>query len=150
MLLDVNPAFCWAIVCTCVKDQVIDEKDDYKKIRLRGFDYKLFEEDEGRGKREGLDEYPYLKHLIQLWTGYWLIQMEKMNKAVCIKNCFTSNGGGKRPVKTFQKARVLEMYWLHLFVSQYIGMGGAGYVDYIHYSFEEILVAYGVDETEIR
>ena len=43
----------------------------------------------------------------------------------------------------------MEMYWLYFFVYQYIGTGG-GSVDYMYYSFEEILVAYGVDETEIR
>ena len=37
------------IVCTCVKDHVIDEKEDYKDIGLFGFDYKLFEEEEGVG-----------------------------------------------------------------------------------------------------
>ena len=55
-----------AIVWTCVKGQVIDEREDYKEIGLRGFNYKLFEEKYGRGKREVLDRYPYLKHLIQL------------------------------------------------------------------------------------
>ena len=29
-----------AIVWTCVKDHIIDEKEDYKDIGLRGFDYK--------------------------------------------------------------------------------------------------------------
>ena len=47
-----------AIIWTFVKEEVIDEKEDYKDIGLRGFDYKLFEEEEGRGKREGLDGYP--------------------------------------------------------------------------------------------
>ena len=65
------------IVWICVKDHIIDEKEDYKEIGLCGFDYKLFEEEEGGGKREGLDGYPYLKHIIQLWRGYWLRQMEK-------------------------------------------------------------------------
>ena len=32
---------------TCVKDYIIDEKEDYKDIGLSGFDYKLFEEEEG-------------------------------------------------------------------------------------------------------
>ena len=32
------------IVLTCVKDHVIDKKEDYKEIGLRGFDYSLFEE----------------------------------------------------------------------------------------------------------
>ena len=39
------------IVWTCVKDHVIEEKEDYKEIGLRGFDYSLFEEKKGGGKR---------------------------------------------------------------------------------------------------
>ena len=42
------------IVWTCVKDPVIEEKEDYKEIGLGGFDYSFFEEKEGRGKRDGL------------------------------------------------------------------------------------------------
>ena len=60
-----------------MKDHVIEEKEDYKEIRLHGFDYSLFEEKEGRGKREGIYGYPYLKHLIKLWPGDWVRQMEK-------------------------------------------------------------------------
>ena len=52
------------VVWTCVKDHIIDEKEDYKYIGLHGFDYKLSEEEEGGGTREGLYVYPYLKHLI--------------------------------------------------------------------------------------
>ena len=69
-----------AIVWTCVKDHIIDEKEDYKDIGLRGFYYKIFEEEEGGGTREGLDAYPYLKHIIQLWPGDWVNQMEKSTK----------------------------------------------------------------------
>ena len=32
-----------AIVWNCVKDHIIDEKEDYKDIGLHGFDYKSFE-----------------------------------------------------------------------------------------------------------
>ena len=49
-----------------MKDHIIDEKEEYKGIGLRGFDYKLFDEEEGGGTREGLDGYLYLKHPIQL------------------------------------------------------------------------------------
>ena len=59
------------IVWTCVKDHLIEEMEDYKEIGLRGFDYSLFEEKDGGGKREGLDGSPYLKHLIKLWPGNW-------------------------------------------------------------------------------
>ena len=39
-------------VWTCVKDHIIDKKEDYKDIELRGFNYSLFEEKEGGGKQE--------------------------------------------------------------------------------------------------
>ena len=54
------------IVWDCMKDNIIYEKEDYKDTGLRGFDYKLFEEEEGGNKREGLYGYDYLKHIIQL------------------------------------------------------------------------------------
>ena len=88
---------------TCVKDQINDEKEDYKTIGLRGFDYKLFEEQEGGGDREGLDGYTYLKNIIQLWPGDWVKQMEKMNEAVGMKNFFTMDEVGKRPVCPFRR-----------------------------------------------
>ena len=37
------------ILLTCVKDNRIKENEHYKYIGLRGFDYKLFEEEEGGG-----------------------------------------------------------------------------------------------------
>ena len=86
-----------------MKEQVINENYDYKEIGLNGFDYKLFEEEEGWKKQVGLDRYPYLKHLIQLWIGYCLRQMGKTNEAVCMKNSFTLNVGGKWPVKPFKR-----------------------------------------------
>ena len=86
-----------------MKDNIIDEKEDYKDIGLRGFDYKLFEEEEGGGSREGLEGYTYLKHLIQLWSGVWVSRMAKMNEAVCMKNRVTTNGGGKRLVRPLKR-----------------------------------------------
>ena len=68
-----------------MKDHVIEENEDYKEIRLRGFNYSLFEEKKGGGKRERLDGFPYLKHLIKLWSGDWEKQMEKMNEACYIE-----------------------------------------------------------------
>ena len=97
-----------ATVWTCVKDHIIDEKEDYKDIGLCGFDYKLFEEEEGGGNREVLDGYTYLKHLINLWPGYWVKQMAKMNEAVVIKNRYMMNGGGKRLVRTFKRQELWE------------------------------------------
>ena len=46
------------IVWTCVKDHVIDEKEDYKEIGLRGFNYSLFEEKEGGGETRGTRRVP--------------------------------------------------------------------------------------------
>ena len=83
-----------AIVWTCVKDHIIDEKEDYKYIGLRGFYYKLFEEEESGDTRQGLDGYPYLKNLIQLWKCDQVKQMANMNEAVGINNIFTMNGEG--------------------------------------------------------
>ena len=40
------------IVWTCVKDHIIDNKEDKKDIGLHGFDYTLFEQEEGVGTRE--------------------------------------------------------------------------------------------------
>ena len=91
------------IVWTCVKDQVIEDTEDYKEIELCGFDYSLFEEKKGGGKREGLDGFPYLKHVIKLWPGDWEKEMGKMNEAVTMKNRVTLNGGGKWQVKKFTR-----------------------------------------------
>ena len=35
------------VICTCVKDDVVGVKEEFKSIGLHGFDYKLFEEEEG-------------------------------------------------------------------------------------------------------
>ena len=92
-----------AIVWTCVKDHIIDEEEDNKDIGLHGFDYTLFEEQEGGVTREVLDGYPYLKHLIELWRGDWAKQIEKMDEAVSMKNRFTMDVGVKRLVRPFKK-----------------------------------------------
>ena len=41
------------VIFNCVKDDVIGGKEDKKSIGLHGFDYKLFEEDEGVGGFRG-------------------------------------------------------------------------------------------------
>ena len=64
------------IVWTCVKDDIIKENNNYEAIGLSGFDYKLFEEEEGRGVIDGLYGYPYLKHILKLWIGDWVKQMK--------------------------------------------------------------------------
>ena len=42
------------IVWNCVKDNITEEKEDYKAIGICGFDNKLFEEEEGVGWGGGL------------------------------------------------------------------------------------------------
>ena len=37
------------IVWTCVKDNIIEDKYQYEAIGIHGFDYKIFEEEEGGG-----------------------------------------------------------------------------------------------------
>ena len=80
------------IVWDCVKDHITDEKEQYEAIGLRGFDYKLFDEEGGGGTREGLYGYPYLNHLIQFWPGDWVKQMSKMSEEVGMKNLVTVGG----------------------------------------------------------
>ena len=75
-----------SVVSTCVKDNIIKEKEQYEAIRIHGFDYKLFEEEEGGGGQELLYRYPYLNHLIQLWPGGWFKHMGEMNESVGMKN----------------------------------------------------------------
>ena len=53
------------------------------------------------GVREGLDRYPYLKHLIQLCPGDWVKQMVKINGMVGMKNRLMMYGGKKRFVCPF-------------------------------------------------
>ena len=50
-----------------MKDNIIEKKEEYKAVGLRRFGYKLFEEEESGGVREGLDGYPYLEHHIQFY-----------------------------------------------------------------------------------
>ena len=53
-------------VWTFVEDSVVGEKEEYREIGVRGFDYKLFQEEEGGGVRKCLYGYPYLNHFIEL------------------------------------------------------------------------------------
>ena len=67
------------------------------------FDYKLFEEEEGGGVREGLYGYPYLNHLIQFCTGDWVNHISKMNKIVGMNNRIMMSGGKKYLVRHFTR-----------------------------------------------
>ena len=91
------------IVCSSVNHHITKENEQYETIVLCGFDYKLFEGEEGEETREGLDGYPYFNHLTQLWPGYWVKQMAKINEAVGMKNCVTMGGGRKCIARTFRR-----------------------------------------------
>ena len=90
------------IICTCVKDHSIDEKEQYKAIGLSGLIIDHLKKRRVGGTRELLDGHPYLKHLIQLWTGDWVKQMAKMNEAVVMNNRLTMVGIGKWIVHPFK------------------------------------------------
>ena len=91
------------IVWDCVKYHNINGKEYYKAIGLSGFYYKLCEEREDGGTREGLYWYHYLKHLNQLWPGDLVKQIVKMDEAFGLKNCFTVDGGDKGFIFTFRR-----------------------------------------------
>ena len=95
------------IVWTYVKDNIIEEKEDYKSIGIRGFDYNLFEEVEGRWIREVLDRYLYLKHLIKLCSEDWVKQMTNTNLAVGEKNRIDNYGRKKWLVFHF----TMYLFW---------------------------------------
>ena len=101
-----------SIVQTCVKDNIIEKKEEHKALGLRGFDYKLFGEEEGGGVREVLDGYLHLKHIIQLWPGDWVNQMENLNEMVGINHCLLIPGGKKllRLVRTFRS----QEFWKYI------------------------------------
>ena len=81
-----------------MKDNIIKEKDIYGAIRICGCYYKLFEKEEGGGIQEGLDRYPYLKHIVQLRPEDWVKQMSRMNEAVDMKNRIDMSGEKNRLV----------------------------------------------------
>ena len=90
-------------VLTCVKDNIIEEKEDHEAIGLHDFDYKLFEDEECGGIIEGLDGYNYLNHIIKLWTGYWVQHMAKRNLAVGENNSLDIYGGNKHLFYPFRR-----------------------------------------------
>ena len=95
------------ILWNCVKDNIIEEKEQQKYIRLRGFGYKLFEEEEGGGIRELLYSYLYLMHLINLCLGYQVKYISKTNEAVGMNNRLDNYGGNKRLVHPL----VRKIFW---------------------------------------
>ena len=111
-------------VFTCVKDHIINEKEQYKGIGLHGFGYKLFEEEENGGTKERLYVYPYLNHIIQLWPGDWVKKMSRMNEAVGMKNHLTVAGGNKCLVCPFRRQ---ELWKYNIFVLLVVTYGKKGH-----------------------
>ena len=86
---------------TCVEGNIVWEMEECKSIGLRGFDYKLFEEEGGGGVQEGIYGYPYLKHLIELCPGGWEDHLSKINEVVDKNNQHQKEAGKIWSVKFF-------------------------------------------------
>ena len=56
----------------------------------------------GWGVKELIYGYPYLKHIIELWTGYWEEHFGMMNEAVCERNKFELKSGRNRWYRYYQ------------------------------------------------
>ena len=68
-----------------VGDHVVEEPSDHEDIGLRGFDFNIFDEDEKGVVREECSG-TYLKMLINLWPGFWIDQLKRMNRKVDEEN----------------------------------------------------------------
>ena len=91
------------IIWNCVEDNVMGENDYYKAIGLHGSNYNLFKEQEGGCVRKGIDGYPFLKHLIELWLGDLDQQLGKINNVVFEKIQHQEEAGKSRPDIMFWK-----------------------------------------------
>ena len=63
------------VIWEVVYDNVVEEPTDHEEIGLRGFDFNVFNKDKEGFVREGSSEFPYLKILIKIWPGDWIIQL---------------------------------------------------------------------------
>ena len=71
----------------------------------------------------GLIERDYLNHLIQLWPGDRVKQMEKINKGVVMKNCLTVVAGGKRIVFPFRSQEFCKFIGFVIYTVIYVNKG---------------------------
>ena len=53
--------------------------------------------------RKGIYGYTYLRHIINLWTGYWDYQLLKVNAAIGDKNKPQKELGKTQPVRIYSK-----------------------------------------------
>ena len=58
------------IFWACGKDNITKEKKEQKSIGTHGFDYNFFEYEEIGCVIQVIYVYPYLKHIVEFWTGY--------------------------------------------------------------------------------
>ena len=70
--------FLWGVV----DDHVVEEGNDHDEIRLLGFGFNFFDEDEEGVGRKEVREYPHLLMLTNLWPGDWKNRLETMNMKV--------------------------------------------------------------------
>ena len=52
--------------------------------------------------------YPYLKHIIHLWSGDWVKQRGKRNEAIGEKNCLDKSGVNKRSVSPSRRQELCK------------------------------------------
>jgi len=69
------------VIWEVIGDHEVEEPSDHEEIGLRGFDFKIFDQDEEVSVREEICG-PYLKMLIKLWPGDWVDQLKRINKKV--------------------------------------------------------------------
>ena len=63
----------------------------------------FFEKEEGGGARTGICRYPYLKHTIELYPGYWEENLWKINELVFEKNRNQQGSGKTQAIRKFYK-----------------------------------------------
>ena len=108
------------VVLTCVKDNSTDKKEQYKDIGLRGFDYKLFEEEEGWGGGSRGIRRVSLFEAYNSVVARVLGQADgKMNEAVGMNKPLDMSGGKKRLKKYWPGRSYIFMNVLQYFLVVY-------------------------------
>ena len=79
-----------------VNGHVVEDPTDHEEIRLRGFDFNIFDEDDKGVVIEGIIEFSYLLILIKLWPGDCIGQLKSMNQKVDEYNGKAFNKGNVR------------------------------------------------------
>ena len=61
---------------------VVEEPNDKYELVLWGFGFKFLKNTRGGGDKINMSEYHNLFMVINLWTGYWQNQLERINMRV--------------------------------------------------------------------